>query len=382
MKSAVRDQFHGIYAGKRVLVTGHTGFKGSWMTRWLLDLGAEVAGFARDPQSHERLFDEAGLSPLLARDVRGELADLGALAELMDDFQPEFVFHLAAQPLVRLSYDIPVETFGTNVMGTVNVLEALRRYSASSQKAVAAVMVTTDKCYENKEWLSSYREDDAMGGHDPYSASKGCAELVIASYRRSFFEGGGKEPCVRIASARAGNVIGGGDWAADRIVPDCFRSIQADTPILVRNKIATRPWQHVLEPISGYLWLAAALHSPELASYPDSQPFRSGFNFGPNLTSNRTVAQLVEELLKHAPGRWEDRSDPEAVHEASKLNLAVDKAFHLLGWQPVWDFETTIKHTAKWYVRRGTGENSADLCDEHIADYGAAARAKGLLWAG
>ena len=159
-------------------------------------------------------------------------------------------------------------------------------------------------------------------------------------------------------------------------------SIHADTPIPVRNKIATRPWQHVLEPISGYLWLGAALHSPELASYPDSQPFRSGFNFGPNLTSNRTVAQLVEELLKHAPGRWEDRSDPQAVHEASKLNLAVDKAFHLLGWQPVWDFETTVEHTATWYVRRGAGENSADLCDEHIAAYGAAAKAKGLPWAG
>lgn len=378
-----QQPFHGIYRGKRVLVTGHTGFKGSWLTRWLLDLGAEVAGFALDPQPHERLFDGVGLSPLLARDVRADLADLGALTALMEDFQPEFIFHLAAQPLVRLSYDIPVETFATNVMGTVNVLEALRRSSSRSKRPVVAVMVTTDKCYENKEWLSSYREDDAMGGHDPYSASKGCAELVIASYRNSFFKPHrNQQPTALIASARAGNVIGGGDWAVDRIVPDCIRAIQADTPIPVRNKIATRPWQHVLEPISGYLWLGAVLHSPPLAGYADSHLFRSGFNFGPNLTSNRTVAQLVEELLKHTSGQWEDRSDPQAVHEASKLNLAIEKAFHLLGWQPTWDFETTVAETAAWYRGDAKGESAAALCDRQIAEYSDAARQKGLSWAG
>jgi CDP-glucose 4,6-dehydratase len=405
MTTSTAQPFHGIYRGKKVLVTGHTGFKGSWLTRWLLDLGAVVAGYARDPLPHETLFDAMGLGPLLERDVRGDLADLDALSALVAEFQPEFIFHLAAQPLVRLSYDIPVETFATNVMGTVNVLEALRQYAAPLKggeveglngksfqplsdstlqppRPVVAVMITTDKCYENKEWLSSYREDDAMGGYDPYSASKGCAELVIASYRRSFFENGAGEQPVRIASARAGNVIGGGDWATDRIVPDCFRAIHAGDSIPVRNKIATRPWQHVLEPLSGYLWLGAILADPSLLRFPDTKPFRSGFNFGPNLTSNRTVAQLVEELLKHACGQWEDRSDPNAPHEASKLNLAIDKAFHLLGWQPVWDFETTIAQTAGWYVRERAGETAAALCDEHIAAYAAAAHAKGLPWAG
>lgn len=386
MNNSSQQAFHGTYRGKRVLVTGHTGFKGSWLTRWLLDLGAIVAGYARDPLPHETLFDAIGLGPLLEQDVRGDLADLNALSALIADFQPEFVFHLAAQPLVRLSYDIPVETFATNVIGTVNVLEALRQYTArASSPKVVAVMITTDKCYENREWLSSYREDDAMGGYDPYSASKGCAELVISAYRRSFFETlltTSTEPQVRLASARAGNVIGGGDWAVDRIVPDCFRAIQAGASIPVRNKIATRPWQHVLEPLSGYLWLGAILDDPSRLRFPDSKPFRSGFNFGPNLTSNRTVAQLVEELLKHAGGKWEDCSDPNAPHEASKLNLAIDKAFHLLSWQPVWDFETTIVQTAGWYVREGAGETAAALCDEHIADYCADAKSKGLPWAG
>ncbi|MGC1479697.1 MAG: CDP-glucose 4,6-dehydratase, partial [Chthoniobacterales bacterium] len=342
-----------------------------------------VAGFARDPQPHERLYADAGLSPLLAHDVRGELADLGALTALMGDFQPEFVFHLAAQPLVRLSYDIPVETFATNVMGTVNVLEALRCYSASQLPSTCvAVMITTDKCYENREWLHAYREEDPMGGHDPYSASKGCAELVVASYRNSFFEGGDGEERIRVASARAGNVIGGGDWAADRIVPDCFRAIRAGGAIPVRNKIATRPWQHVLEPISGYLWLGAALDQSARLDYPDSSPYRSAFNFGPTLTSNRTVKELVEELLKHTGGNWEDRSDPNARQEACKLNLAVDKAFHLLGWQPTWNFETTIAETAAWYVREASGESPADLCDQQIRAYTVAAKDKGLAWAG
>jgi len=406
VKTAIQTQFGGAYSGRRVLVTGHTGFKGSWLTRWLLDLGAIVAGYARDPLPHETLFGAIGLGPLLERDVRGDLADLNALSTLIEEFQPEFVFHLAAQPLVRLSYDIPVETFATNVMGTVNVLEALRRFvrksetsdplklklDPSTHRPCAAVMITTDKCYENREWLQSYREEDAMGGYDPYSASKGCAELAVASYRRAFFEKplaastsnlpASTEPPVRLASARAGNVIGGGDWAADRIVPDCFRAIRAGAPIPVRNKIATRPWQHVLEPISGYLWLGAVLAQPDRLDYRDSQPFRSGFNFGPNLTSNRTVAQLVEELLKHAPGEWSDQSDPHAPHEASKLNLAVDKAFHLLAWQPVWDFETTIARTAAWYVREAAGEPAANLCDEDIATYIAAAKARSLPWAG
>jgi len=379
--------FAGAYAGKRVLLTGHTGFKGSWMAQWLAALGAEVTGFARDPLPHETLYDQAGVASLLKEDVRGDLADRDLLASVVARVQPDFVFHLAAQPLVRLSYDIPLETFATNVMGTIHVLDAVHRAGHSCQ----VVCITTDKCYENREWLHSYREEDAMGGHDPYSASKGMAELAIASYRNSFFEPHAQsstshlnsgEAAIRVASARAGNVIGGGDWAMDRIVPDCFRAIRTGASIPVRNKIATRPWQHVLEPISGYLWLGAALAHPERFGYPTSAQFRGAFNFGPNLSSNRTVAQLVEELLKHAPGKWEDRSDPKAPHEASKLNLAVDKAFHLLAWQPVWNFESTLANTASWYVRDAAGESAATMCQEQIAAYIAAAKAKNLPWAG
>jgi len=388
LNSQLQHAFAGAYAGKRVLLTGHTGFKGSWMAQWLASLGAEVTGFARDPLPHETLFEQAGVASLLKEDIRGDLADRDLLASVVARVQPDFIFHLAAQPLVRLSYDIPVETFATNVMGTIHVLDAVRRAGHPCQ----VVCITTDKCYENREWLHSYREEDAMGGHDPYSASKGMAELAIASYRNSFFEPthatstsdlNGGEAAIRVASARAGNVIGGGDWAIDRIVPDCFRAIRAGAAIPVRNKIATRPWQHVLEPISGYLWLGAALAHPEHLGYPTSASFRSAFNFGPTLASNRTVAKLVEELLRNVDGgSWTDQSNPHAPHEASKLNLAVDKAFHLLAWEPVWNFESTLAHTASWYVRDGNGEDAAALCNEQITAYTAAARTKRLPWAG
>ena len=228
------SMFQDFYSGRRVLVTGHTGFKGSWLCEWLLGLGAKVAGYALDPQPHERLFDQLGLSSRLAGDDRGDLAELDRLVDLVTEFKPEVILHLAAQPLVRLSYECPVETFATNVMGTVHLLEAVRRTDASC----SVVCVTTDKCYENREWLHAYREEDSMGGHDPYSASKGAAEIAISSYRRSVFPAGGP---VRRASARAGNVIGGGDWAKDRIVPDCIRALRAGEAIPVRNKVATRP---------------------------------------------------------------------------------------------------------------------------------------------
>ncbi len=358
------------YLGKRVLVTGHTGFKGSWLCEWLLSMGAEVAGYALDPQPHEVLFSQLGLENRLAADHRGDLSDRSALTKVVADFAPEIVLHLAAQPLVRLSYDIPVETFATNVMGTAHVLDAIRL----SGKPCTVVAVTTDKCYENREWLHAYREEDAMGGHDPYSASKGAAEIVISSYRRSFFPPDGP---VKQASARAGNVIGGGDWAQDRIIPDCFRALRRGEAIPVRNKIATRPWQHVLEPLSGYLWLAASLSSERRPA----EELASAFNFGPNLASNRTVAQLVAELLKHATGEWIDASDPHARHEASKLNLATDKAFHLLEWKPVWSFEETIAQTASWYLGETTGQDPADLTRRQIAEYQSAARAQDLCWA-
>lgn len=361
--------FQDFYAGKRVFLTGHTGFKGSWLAEWLCSLGAEVHGYALDPQPHELLFDQLGLATRLASDIRADLADRKALTYAMEKAQPEVVLHLAAQPLVRLSYEIPVETFATNIMGTAHVLDAVR----VAARPCSVVCVTTDKCYENREWLHAYREEDAMGGHDPYSASKGAAELVISSYRRSFFPVSGP---VKLASARAGNVIGGGDWAVDRIVPDCIRALRKGEPIHVRNKIATRPWQHVLEPLSGYLHLAASL-----SASPRSGELASAFNLGPQLTSNRTVAALVDALVKRIGGTWIDASDPTAPHEASKLNLAIDKAFHLLQWQPVWDFEETIAQTADWYLAEGSGASALEATRSQIAAYQTAAASRHLAWA-
>ncbi|BCU76904.1 CDP-glucose 4,6-dehydratase [Luteolibacter sp. LG18] len=366
--------FGNVYSDASVLLTGHTGFKGSWMAQWLLRCGARLTGYALDPQPHETLYRDLGLEDRLAADHRGNLSDLERLTALVSSVKPRFVFHFAAQPLVRLSYDIPVETFATNVMGTVHLLEAVRR----SGHACTVVVITTDKCYENREWLHSYREEDPMGGHDPYSASKGAAEIAVASYRRSFFDPGGK---VAVATARAGNVIGGGDWAIDRIVPDCIRALRAGESIPVRNRVATRPWQHVLEPLSGYLWLGAVLDDPGLAAYPSNTQFRSAFNFGPRLTSNRPVSSLVEELLRHTGGHWIDCSDPAAPHEASKLNLAIDKTHHLLQWQPVWDFPETIARTAEWYLAEQRGEVPSILCDKQIESYQTAAAEAGLCWA-
>jgi CDP-glucose 4,6-dehydratase len=361
-----------IYKGKRVLLTGHTGFKGAWLAEWLLQLGAEVTGLALPPATEPSLFNQLALAKRLNHRV-GDIRDLPTVRQAVEAARPDFVFHLAAQPLVRLSYDQPVETYATNVLGTVHLLEAIRL----AKQPCTIVAVTTDKCYENREWVHSYREEDPMGGYDPYSSSKGAAELVINAYRRSYF---GPASGIRLASARAGNVIGGGDWAADRIVPDCIRALQTDQPIPVRNKVATRPWQHVLEPLSGYLWLAACLAS-DLRS-PTSAALASAFNFGPALTSNRTVAALVLEVLKHWPGRWEDRSDPNAVHEAKLLNLATDKAFHFLQWQPVWNFEQTIAHTVSWYRDVNNNPDKAHgLTLQHIAEYTAAARTANIAWA-
>lgn len=367
--------FGNCYRGRKVLVTGHTGFKGSWLCEWLLGLGAEVTGFALDPLTDDDLYCQLDLGRRLSDDVRADLAERERLVALIAKFKPDFVFHLAAQPLVRLSYTTPVETFATNVMGSIHVMEALRL----AAHPCVCVMVTTDKCYQNQEWLSSYREDDPMGGYDPYSASKGAAEIAIASYRSSFFSD--QTSPVKIASGRAGNVIGGGDWALDRIVPDCVRAIRKGKPITVRNKIATRPWQHVLEPLSGYLWLGAALSNPALVGHQEANNFTGGFNFGPSLLSNRSVAELVEELLKHLPGEWIDAADPNALHEASKLNLAIDKAFHLLQWFPVWDFAETIRTTANWYREVSTEAAAQAQTRSDIARYTQNADDLGLLWA-
>ena len=365
--------FANTYKGKRVLLTGHTGFKGAWMAEWLLSLGAEVTGFSMPASTEPSLFGQLGLTARLSH-IEGDIRDLSAIRTVVEQCRPDFVFHLAAQPLVRLSYDQPVETYATNVMGTVNMLEAVR---LSSQRCTV-VAITTDKCYENKEWVHSYREEDPMGGYDPYSSSKGAAELVIASYRRSYFSA--SDSPIKLASARAGNVIGGGDWALDRIVPDCIRALSRSESVPVRNKIATRPWQHVLEPLSGYLWLGACLANIELS--PFSAQLASAFNFGPALGSNRTVAELVQEILKHWPGAWEDETDPQAVHEARLLNLATDKAHHFLGWSPVWRFAETIEHTVAWY--RQASHSPSDIRRLNLSQiqaYTASAKSAGIAWA-
>lgn len=364
-----------IYRGKRVLVTGHTGFKGSWLCEWLLSLGAEVHGIALEPHTAPSLFASLDLSSRL-HSVIADIRDQTKVEHLIREIRPDFIFHLAAQPLVRLSYSIPVETYAVNIMGTVHVLEAVRRLG----HPCSVVVITTDKCYENLEWLHSYREGDALGGYDPYSSSKGAAELVVGAYRRSYF---GKDSPVQLASARAGNVIGGGDWAADRIVPDCIRALQEGRPIPVRNKLATRPWQHVLEPLGGYLWLGGALSGTLAECYPfPSETYATAFNFGPPLASNRTVADLAIEVVKHWPGTWEDMTDPNAVHEAKLLNLAIDKAFHLLNWTPVWDFAETVQQTVEWYRSSREGAGATEYTQRQIRTYSAAAATAHIRWAG
>lgn len=364
------NAFAQAYRGKRVLLTGHTGFKGAWLAEWLLALGADVTGYSLPPPTNPSLFGQLGLASRLHH-LEGDIRDLPKLRQTTESVRPDFVFHLAAQPLVRLSYREPVETYSTNVMGTVNVLEAVRL----AGRPCTVVAITTDKCYENREQPHGYREEDAMGGHDPYSSSKGAAELVISAYRRSYFSG--PDSVIRLASARSGNVLGGGDWAEDRIVPDCIRALQRGEAIPVRNKVSTRPWQHVLEPLSGYLTLGAQLSAGAPAS-----ALASAFNFGPDPTADRTVADLVLEVLKTWPGRWEDKSDPRAVHEAGRLSLNTEKAHQLLGWQPVWAFPDTIAQTVRWYREAADQPASIHaLTTGQIAAYTAAAQARGLSWA-
>jgi CDP-glucose 4,6-dehydratase len=367
--------FADSYRERCILVTGHTGFKGSWLCDWLLSLGASVHGYALDPEPQATLFGQLGLASHLASDTRADLADRERLVALIVNVRPDFVFHLAAQPLVGVAYERPAETFQTNVLGTIHLLEALRSLS----NPCAVVLVTTDQCYENREWLYGYREEDPLGGHDPYSASKAACEIAIHSWRRSFFN---QHP-VRLASARAGNVIGGGDWARDRIVPDCIRALQAGRAILVRNRGATRPWQHVLEPLSGYLWLAAVLARPGLRPFP-ADCFTTAFNFGPGDDANRTVAELVDEVLKSWPGRWEDRPEPAQAHEAGLLRLSTDKANTLLGWSPVWRFPEAVREAVAWYRRNLPGKEPGavrEFTHQQMASYTRRATELGLPWA-
>lgn len=341
------------FEGKRVWLSGHTGFKGSWLSEWLLDLGAIVHGYALAPDTTPALFEQLGLAGRLEHEV-ADIRDVEAVRRSIDSFRPDFVIHMAAQPLVRRSYSIPVETYETNVMGTINVLEALRGVESSC----SAVIVTTDKCYENHESGRAYEEHDPLGGHDPYSSSKAMAEIATSAYRNSFFQNGP----VRVASARAGNVIGGGDWAEDRIVPDAMRALDRGDNILVRNPKAVRPWQHVLEPLSGYLTLAASL--------AQDSSLATAFNFGPGSDSNRTVEDLVKEILKNRGGSWADAKDLAPLHEATLLNLSIETAARLLDWKPKWRFEETIAKTVIWYAQVHDGTVSPlEITQSQIAEY-------------
>lgn len=355
----INSLFGGIYNKKRVLLTGHSGFKGSWMAKWLSDLGADVYGYSLKPIS------EPNHHSVLNRDLKerwGDIRDVNTLESFFKAVKPDIVFHLAAQALVRESYLDPVGTYSTNVMGTLNVLEACRK----TPSVQAIVVVSSDKCYENREWTWGYRENDPMGGFDPYSSSKGCTELLTASYRNSYLnlkEYGVKHK-VLMGSGRAGNVIGGGDWAADRLIPDMVKAAANSESVFIRNPLATRPWQHVLEPISGYLTLGWKLLEHNVA-------FADGWNFGPSLESNITV----NEIVKLAIQQWDDISieyspNQADAHEANLLMLDCSKANKMLHWKPVWDIHKTIVHTIKWYKDfyvAGHLRTSFDL-DNYISD--------------
>ena len=347
--------FTETFRGRRVLVTGHTGFKGSWLTWWLHTLGNHVTGFALEPERGS-MYEDLGLDSV-CESVIGDVRDRDAVARVIDKARPEFVFHLAAQSLVLASYEDPLGTIATNVMGTANVLDVLRE----AGRPVVAVMVTSDKCYENDGSITSFRETDPLGGRDVYSMSKGAAELVIASYRRSFFDNAG----VRAGSARAGNVIGGGDWAENRLVPDCIRALASGEAVRVRNPDSVRPWQHVLEPLSGYLLLAARMAGD--ARYCDA------WNFGPEERDSLSVQELVEAVIQAwGSGTWLAEA-VEQPHEARTLRLCTDKAVERLGWKPRWRLPTAVQRTVEWYKKQvagGGADRLRALTSEQIAAYG------------
>jgi len=336
----------GFWSGRKVFLTGHTGFKGSWLSLWLQRLGADVAGYALSSPTEPSLFRSAGVAEQMT-DLRGDVRDLPALQTAMAAEEPEVVFHLAAQPLVRASYARPVDTFATNVLGTVHLLEAVRHV----ESVRAVVVVTSDKCYENQEWHWGYRESEALGGHDPYSASKACAELATAAWRRSFLPAASGRQ-IGVATARAGNVLGGGDWASDRIVPDAVRAILAGKPLVVRRPQAVRPWQHVLEPLCGYLMLAERLHA-------EPQLWSSAWNFGPSDEDTVPVKDLLGRFFAHwGNGSWQAESENAGPHEAGLLRLDCSKARTVLGWRMALKLDETVALTAEWYRRAMAGQTS------------------------
>lgn len=354
------DIFNNFYKGKRVLVTGHTGFKGSWLSIWLHELGAEVIGIGLDPFTERDNYVLSGIGNKIKADIRADIRDGERMKEIFSEFQPEIVFHLAAQPLVRLSYDKPVETYETNVMGTINIMEAIRR----TDSVKVAVMITTDKCYENKEQIWGYRENEPMGGYDPYSSSKGAAEIAISSWRRSFFNPAdyGKKHHVSIASVRAGNVIGGGDWALDRIIPDCIKALEAGKDINIRSPKAIRPWQHVLEPLSGYMLLAQKM-------WNEPTKYCEGWNFGPLPESISTVWEVASKVIEnYGSGKLNDVSDSNALHEAKLLMLDISKAKFQLGWEPRMNISQCVELTVDWY-KRYRSKDVYEICLQQINKY-------------
>jgi CDP-glucose 4,6-dehydratase len=343
-----------FWNGKRVLLTGHTGFKGSWLSLWLQSMGAQVVGFALEPPTKPSLFEVAQVGQGMTS-IIGDICNLAKLKAVFAEHKPEIVIHMAAQPLVRYSYQNPVETYATNFMGTVHMLEAAR----NTPGIKAVVNVTSDKCYENKEWFWGYREDEPMGGHDPYSNSKGCSELVTSAYRRSFFQ----EKGIALASARAGNVIGGGDWAVDRLIPDILRAFEKNQTVIIRNPYATRPWQHVMEPLSGYLTLAERL-------CVDGQACAEGWNFGPHEDDARPVHWIVEHLAsnwgKNATWQLDGGTHP---HEANYLKLDNSKAKTRLGWQPRWALQKTLQASVDWHKKWLKDRDMKAVTLEQIKQY-------------
>lgn len=346
-----------FWKGKKVFLTGHTGFKGSWLSLWLASMGARVTGYALAPNTTPNLFEVLKINSLVDKSHIADIRDLAALQKAMSEAKPDAVIHMAAQPLVRYSYANPVETYATNVMGTVHVLESTRLIDAVR----ATVVVTTDKCYENKEWVWGYRENESMGGYDPYSNSKGCAELVTSAYRQSYFSS--SNSANKVASARAGNVIGGGDWSEDRLIPDAIKAFEANKPLMIRNPLATRPWQHVLEPLSGYLILAQTL-------YEQDSSFASGWNFGPRDEDNRSVQEVIDLLISGwgETARWE-KEELEQPHEANLLKLDCSKARAQLGWFPKWNLDVALQKIVEWQKAYQAKEDMQKISIAQINDY-------------
>lgn len=350
--------FDNLFKGKTVLVTGHTGFKGSWLCVWLKELGAHVVGYALEPYTNRDNFVVTDLQDKMTH-IIGDIRNFSVLEKVFKKYQPEFVFHLAAQPIVRESYIAPKKTYDVNIGGTVNVLECCR----ITDSVRIIINVTSDKCYENKEWVWGYRESDPMGGYDPYSSSKGCSELVTAAYGNSFFNPENFDDHKKsLTSVRAGNVIGGGDWQKDRIIPDCIRALEDNKPIEIRNPNAIRPWQHVLEPLSGYLLLASRM-------YGEPRKFCSAWNFGPNQDSIKTVGEIADIIIaKWGGGSWVDKSNKDEPHEAKFLSLDISKAKSCLKWSSVWNTETTVEKTVEWY-KESTRIDPYRICVKQIDEY-------------